>query len=136
MHGTVQLRCSTQNVGVNFVEGQVESVELRNRLVTESYFGGTPVLGAPDAPEGCVWDLGYDEALDVAHYGGEVLLFADDLYRLRVLPAALDDETIAEIDSVIRSPFEAPQHRNDGSVLSLDDMVRLAILDIFEEGQL
>jgi len=57
------------------------------RTVTRSYLeNGQIVFSREDAPSGTMWPLGRADMEEVALMGGVVMMYADDLYRLTVMP--------------------------------------------------
>ena len=57
------------------------------RTVSRSYLeDGQIIFSREDAPSGTIWPLSRQELEEIALMGGVVMLHADDLYRLVVLP--------------------------------------------------
>lgn len=57
------------------------------KTVTRSYLDdGKIVFSREDAPSGTIWPLSRGEIQEIALMGGKIMMYADDLYGLTVMP--------------------------------------------------
>lgn len=57
------------------------------RTITRSYLDDEKIVfSREDAPSGTIWPLSKGEIEEISLMGGKVMMYADDLYRLTVMP--------------------------------------------------